>query len=431
MPGRASSSDIMPSQRVLFVAPVEPWCRENGSSVVISDLLDGLAAVGGPQMFPIFLRGAPPDHSARRPPSIDGLTLGVRGLPRWLSIAGALSSGRSPLRMRFPNGYAARRIVRAVRSGRFLPTLVHVEHLPLVDIGLYLARVFRCPLVYRAHNIESQLWARRLGIEGPLKKWLVRRVARLEADAITACQLTLCISHVDLDWIRTNAPGAKAELLRCGVLLSRYERLMAQAWAPDRQVCFVGGLDWPPNENGLRWFVDEVLPRITSKVPGAKLAVLARGAATRPWAAQNPAVRVVPPSADARSMFAESRVSIAPLLQGGGVRIKILESLAIGCPVVATRIGAEGLELSGLTSTDDPTTFAEVCIRHLSEGPDAHTRSVLSDAVRVKHSAEVVARQLIDFWAMLRPPTRVWAPPAWGPAQERGIRSPSRPGHTA
>lgn len=392
------------SPRVLFIAPVEPWCRENGSSVVISDVLEGLAAVGGIEMFPVFLRNPPPDHTPRRPANVDGVTLGVRGLPRWYSTAAALLSGRSPLRMRFANAYVARAVVHAARAREFVPTLVHVEHLPVVDIGLRVAKAFRSPLVYRAHNVESQLWARRLGAGGPLKKWLVRHLARLEADAISACQITLCISDVDLAWVRSSAPAARAEHLPCALLLSRYDRLREQASAPERQICFVGGLEWTPNEIGLRWFVDEVLPRITSIVPEAKLAVLARGATTRPWVTQNPAVGVVPPTADAPSLFAESRASIAPLLQGGGVRIKILESLGIGCPVVATHVGAEGIDLPGLTCTDSPARFAEACVRHLRAVPDRNTRRALSDAVGVRHGADVVARKLVDFWAMLRPP---------------------------
>ncbi len=300
--------------------------------------------------------------------------------------------------MRFANARVARAVLGAVRARRFSPALIHVEHLPVVDIGLRLARAFGCPLVYRAHNIESELWGRRLGFGGPLRTWLVRRIGRLEVDAMSACQLTLCISDVDLAWTRARAPAARAELLPCTLLLSRYARLAARAPASQRQVCFVGGLDWAPNETGLRWFVDEVLPRIVARAPSATLAVLARGAADRPWIAGNPAVRIVPQSDDAPSLFAASRVSIAPLLQGGGIRVKILESLAVGCPVVATRIGGEGLELSGLTNTDDPAAFADTCVRHLLEERSAAARRAVSEAVGARHGAEVVARQLVDSW---------------------------------
>ena len=97
-------------------------------------------------------------------------------------------------------------------------------------------------------------------------------------------------------------------------------------------------------------------------------------------------------------MFASSAVSLAPLLQGGGVRIKILESLAIGCPVVATSIGGEGLEVSGLTKTDVPKNFADACLGHLADRTDAGFRARQRAVVNDLYDATVVAEKLVDQW---------------------------------
>ncbi|HWO89533.1 MAG TPA: glycosyltransferase family 4 protein [Gemmatimonadales bacterium] len=164
------------------------------------------------------------------------------------------------------------------------------------------------------------------------------------------------------------------------------------------QLGFVGGLDWAPNESGLRWFVEEALPTIVAAIPEATLAVLARGAWKRAWIASNPRIRVMPEGTHAVSIFASSRVTIAPLLHGGGVRVKILESLAAGCPVVATSIGGEGLELAGLTKVDGAASFAQACIRHLREAPSRDTRERLYREVATKHAAESVARNLMEYW---------------------------------
>ena len=388
--------------RVLFLAPVEPWCRENGSSVIIADLLEGLATVDQADQLSVFLRRPPPGYAPRPPAGFHGVTLGLHGLPRWASIVGAVARGSSPMRMRFANGRVARDVLDTVRRRGFSPTVIHVEHLPLVDIGLTIARTFHCPLVYRAHNIESLLMGRRLGLPGALGSFLFRTMDRAEAKAIEACQLTLCISDADLAWVRSNAPGARAELFPCSLLLSRYDHLASGQARTGPQIAFVGGLDWPPNEAGLRWFVVEVLPHILRAVPEARLAVLARGATTRPWVSENRAVEILPPEADAPSLFAASRVSVAPLLQGGGVRIKIPESLAVGCPVVATPIGGEGLDLPGLTTTAEPVAFADACVRHLVAGAGDHTaRAQRRAAVEAKHGAGVLARKLVALWVGL------------------------------
>lgn len=386
--------------RVLFVAPVEPWCRENGSSVIIADLLEGLAASSGAELLPLFLR-PPPDGYVPRPPArYRGELLNVPGLPRWLSVAGAALRGSSPLRMRFHNAKAARLLLDAARRHTFVPTVVHVEHLPLVDMGRKLARIFRCPLVYRAHNIESELWARRLGMPGMMGRAVIRQMRRSEADAIRISDLTLCISDVDLDWARANAPGAATELLPCSLLLDRYDAIKTPP-GDNRQICFVGGLDWVPNEVGLQWFVTEVMPLVVAEIPEAQLAVLARGAAERAWLTGNPSVRIVPAESSAAELFAASKVSVAPLLSGGGVRIKIPESMALGCPVVATPIGAEGHDLPALTRTDSPPAFAAACIRHLREPRSPESRQAMRAAVQARYGASVLAETLIGHWSRL------------------------------
>ncbi|HEY0674209.1 MAG TPA: glycosyltransferase family 4 protein [Longimicrobiales bacterium] len=386
---------------VLFIAPVEPWCRENGSSVITADMLDGLLRNSDVDLLPVFLREPPPGYQKSAPPGNNGIQLSLEGLPRWASVLRALARRTTPVRMRFANGKVAKRVHDVVKARNFRPDVIHVEHLPLVDIGLKLARIYKAPLVYRAHNIEAQLWARRLGVNGKAGRAIAQYLNRSEAEAMQKCDLTLCISDVDLAWVMTNAPGVRAELLPAALLVDRYDAVPARYTNADPQICFVGGLEWAPNEVGLRWFVDLVLPKVLEAVPDAKLAVLARGAAQRDWLRDHPAVQLLPPEADAPSLFASSRVSVAPLLQGGGVRIKILESLALGCPVVATPIGGEGLELPALTRTDDTNAFAQACVQHLQAVPDTAFRRRLRAAVDTHNGAEAVAQRLVNSWLAL------------------------------
>jgi glycosyltransferase involved in cell wall biosynthesis len=253
--------------------------------------------------------------------------------------------------------------------------------------------------VYRAHNIESILLKRRLG---GLSRLVGGVLDRSEAEAIERCAATLCISDVDLRWVRQHAPDARASVLPCSLLLDRYDGFESHWQTTDARIAFVGGLDWAPNEVGLRWFVDEVLPKIVRARPDARLAVLARGADTRPWLTGNPAVTIV--QGDARTLFASSWISIAPLLQGGGVRIKIPESLALGCAVVATTIGAEGHDLPGLSRADDPERFAAECIRHIAEPPLPAARGQLRREVERLYGARTLAKGLVELWVEVAAP---------------------------
>jgi glycosyltransferase involved in cell wall biosynthesis len=385
--------------KVLFLAPVEPWCRENGSSVIIADQLEGLAAHGGAELLPVFLRRPPPGYVPHAPAGLEGIRLSLEGVPRWVSIAKAILLATSPLRVRFDNAAATKVVLGEVRARGFVPTVVHVEHLPLVDIALRIARHYGVPVVYRSHNIEAVLLGRRASLPGPANKVLLKLAARAEADAMRRCDATLCISDVDLTWARAHAPGARTELMPCSLLMSRYRADLDAA--PAAQLGFVGGLDWAPNEAGLRWFVAAVLPLILRDRPDAKLAVLARGASERAWLTQNSAVRILPPEQDALALFASSRASLAPLLHGGGVRIKIPESLAVGAPVVATTIGAEGHDLPGISRADDPADFARACVQRLTAPLAAADRRALRAAVEARHGATVLAERLVALWSQL------------------------------
>ncbi len=387
--------------RILFVAPVEPWCRENGSSLITADLLDALAHTDV-DLMPVFIRPPPPGYEREPPPRLEGQLLDIPGLPRWKSVVKALGHLAFPLRYRFDNGYVARRLLEAVKQADFRPDLVHVEHLPLVDLGSEVARTLGVPLVYRAHNIEARLWARRLGGPEWLKKPVVARIETSEADAVRLADLTLLISEGDRAWARERAPSERCELLPCTLRLQRYDAVPRRPPVFDRQICFVGGLDWAPNEDGLRWFVDAVLPRITARLPDAGLVVLARGATERSWLVDHPSVHLLPAESRAAEVFASSHVSVAPLFQGGGVRIKIPESLAVECPVVATRIGAEGHELPGLTCTDDPEAFAEGCLEYLAPAESREElRTKLRSAVEEHYGADRQAGRLLELWAEL------------------------------
>lgn len=384
--------------RILFLAPVEPWCRENGSSLIIADLLDELATHDEVEILPVFMRPPPPGLTRVPEASRRGVLLDIPGVPRWVSVTRAVLSASSPLRHRFDNGRVARAVEDVLAARRFEPSLVHVEHLPLVDIASAVALPRRAPIVYRSHNVESRLWARRLGLPEPAKSMVVKRLERTEADAIRATDLSLWISEGDLDWARDRVPQHPSALFPCSLRLDRYDAVCARRPSFERQICFIGGLDWAPNEAGLRWFVHEVLPRVTAAMPNCGLAVLAREAEQHAWLTDNAAVRILPSEGSAPELFASSHVSISPLFQGGGVRIKIPESLALGCPVVATVVGAEGHDLPGVTRTDDPGAFAAACLRYLAGEEKRPSRADLRASVQARYGAATLATRLVSHW---------------------------------
>ncbi|HEX7775971.1 MAG TPA: glycosyltransferase [Parvibaculum sp.] len=137
----------------------------------------------------------------------------------------------------------------------------------------------------------------------------------------------------------------------------------------------VGNLSFLPNTDAAEWLVHEVLPRldgVTATLVGSRIAEVDH------LAEENPSVRVTGRVDDLSPYYAGARVAVAPLRTGGGTRIKILEAFSYGVPVVATRQGAEGLDVQDgvhILIADEAADFAAQCRRLLDDEALARTLS--------------------------------------------------------
>jgi glycosyltransferase involved in cell wall biosynthesis len=163
--------------------------------------------------------------------------------------------------------------------------------------------------------------------------------------------------------------------------------------------CFVGLLSWAPNADAAIAFTQHVWPLVRRSVPGATLLLVGRDPTPAVKALASTDVIVTGTVADLGPWYARSRVALAPLLAGGGSRLKILEALTRARPVVATTVGAEGLEDlvgRGVVLADQPDAMARVLTELLLD-PD--TSNALGEqgarAVRDHHSWSAASSGLV------------------------------------
>lgn len=141
---------------------------------------------------------------------------------------------------------------------------------------------------------------------------------------------------------------------------------------PRHTLLFVGSLGYRPNEDGLEYFVTDVLPLIRSVVPECRLVVVGDGLTQAAAARRDPGTEIRGRVADISAVFREATAMVVPIRWGGGTRVKIVESFAHGVPVVATPVGAAGLSArSGVEflAADDPVSFARACVDLLTDAP--------------------------------------------------------------
>lgn len=179
--------------------------------------------------------------------------------------------------------------------------------------------------------------------------------------------------------------------------VEEYEKLSVEP--TPNQLIFSGPFRYFANYEAMQWFVDKVFPRVLEQVPDARLLITGDHAGlTLPPAPNVTLTGYVP---DIKSLMASSWISIAPLLNGGGTRLKILEAMAVGTPVIATSKGAEGLDAvpgEHLLIADTPDAFADQVIRTLG---DRGTRDRLSingkRLVKEKYNWETVMPRFLQL----------------------------------
>ena len=137
-------------------------------------------------------------------------------------------------------------------------------------------------------------------------------------------------------------------------------------------------MDWLPNEDGMTWFVRDILPLIRRAEPEATLSIIGRSPTpTVRRLAEERGVEVTGSVDDVRPHIAAGSVYVVPLRIGGGTRLKIFEAMGMGKAIVSTTIGAEGLPVTDGTDivlADDPAAFANAVV-----GPDPGRRAPPAD----------------------------------------------------
>ena len=243
-------------------------------------------------------------------------------------------------------------------------------------------------VVLDQHNAVFQIPERLAESERNVVK---RRLLRMEARKLSRFEREVCERIDRVVWVtaedqealnRTQGRGHGSDrsdpVIPIALEASRTPAAESSSRSIDPyRITFMGGLHWPPNLQGVRWFADEIWPRVRAQLPDAILTVIGKNP-TPELFADDASIELTGYLTDPTSYLEETAVFIVPLLAGGGMRVKILEAWARRLPVVSTAVGAEGIDvrhLSNLYLADDPVDFAAGVIE-LTRTPELAARLV-------------------------------------------------------
>jgi len=195
----------------------------------------------------------------------------------------------------------------------------------------------------------------------------------------------VAVSEADRAALQRLVPGLDVTIVPNAVDVATYTSNDIQpSRLPPRSLIFTGKMDFRPNVDAVLWFCQEVLPQIRRKLPDARFYIVGQSPHRRVLRlADDPAVTVTGYVDDVRSYIAGACVYVVPLRIGGGTRLKVLEAMAMGKPIVSTSLGCEGFEGletgQELSLADTQDDFAQRVIELLG---DASRREKLGQAAR-------------------------------------------------
>ncbi|OGX92059.1 glycosyltransferase family 4 protein [Hymenobacter coccineus] len=338
---------------ILQVSPRVPFPLHDGGAIGIYNITAGLLRAG--HRVTMLAINTPKHHQsadvlAHLGPNFRLVTVDVdtRLKPLW-ALANLLFSGKPYNVARFISGDVTSVLVSLLRSEafdviQFEGTFVAWYNEWLNAEGLTPKGVVK---VLRAHNIEYVIWERLAkGESNPLKRWylnhLAGRMQQFEQKYLGRFDGVAAITEEDITRLKELGCPEPIALIPAAVEMDSFQ--------PDptiqprlRSVFMIGSLNWLPNLEGLDWLLREVWPAVHAELPELELHVAGTGTPPHLLAPRTDNVFIHGFVNSAAAFMRQYDLMLVPLLSGGGMRVKIIEGMALGKAILSTGLGAEGI----------------------------------------------------------------------------------------
>ena len=258
-----------------------------------------------------------------------------------------------------------------------LHVMTSQESYDLIQLELYYATRYiqairpSCPAkkVLSMHNVETIRYAREIKLPLRPDRKLAMHWDRLlfkdwEARALQQFDGVITVSELEQRWVQRHIPETPVAMVPNGVDTRYFDGEEGPVRKPDQapSLVFIGAMHYPPNVDAVIWFCQAVFPQLRQRLPELCFKIVGRQPHPKVVKlGQQAGVVVTGEVDDVRPYMAEASAFVVPLRSGGGTRLKILEAMAMGRPVVSTTVGAEGIEATSgvdILLADQADSFA-------------------------------------------------------------------------
>ncbi len=376
------------SLEILLLTPRFPYPPHRGDKLKIYNIVKRLSSRHAVHLLAFISSRKELDHTEALRPYCESIE--TVHLPTWHShLSCALRAMYSaPLQVSY---YASSKmhaaLSRALARQRF-----DVIHTHLIRLAQYTWSLDGIPRVLDLTDAMSLYLSRFIASDAasfkrPFLAWEWRRMCRYER-ILEAFDCCLVCSEIDRQALLANAPGTRVEITPNGVDLDYFS--VDHTERNSHVVAYIGNMAFAPNADGILYFARSIWPRILRDVPDAQLWIVGQDPPRRVRRlGEQAGVRVTGTVPDIRDYYLRSAVIVCPTRFGAGTLNKVLEPLALGLPVVASSVAAEGLDVrrdDALLVADDPEDFARRVVDVLRDPAMGHRLGACGQAaVRAKY----------------------------------------------
>ena len=424
---------------ILQVCYRVPYPPHDGGAIGVYEIIRGVSEAG--HRVTVLAVNTPKHHQPATAlnhlgPNVQLITVDVdTRLSPWKALrnlAGTTSSwgfGAFPYNVeRFISRPFATRLAELLRSEHF--DVVHFDGTFVAFYARWLASEGAAdrrplpPFILRAHNVEYIIWQRLAASEpNPLKRWylgvLAGRLQKFERWMLHGFDAIAAITAEDVARLRAlkGTVNGPITVIPAPANTRRFRPDFGRTPKP-RTLFMLGSLNWLPNLEGVDWFLGEVWPQAHREMPELELHLAGIDPpaylTSRPAGQDNVFVHGFVESAPAFMQAYE--LMLVPLLSGGGMRIKIVEGMALGKAILSTTIGAEGIEAQDgreLLLRDGAAAWL-AALRDYYHGrlPLAAIGQAAARAAQARYSTEAVAQGFVALYEQARAARQPLAPAA-------------------
>ena len=299
------------------------------------------------------------------------------------------------------------RLIRLLTEETF--DIVQLESLFMTPYIPTLRRYSKARIVLRSHNLEHVIQQRiaigeRNFLKRPYRQFLAKQLERYEMEVLDRVDGVAAISPADAEHFLGHGSSTPIVPIPFGVDLKDYP--VPEEKAVATPVFFhLGSMDWQPNEEGIRWLLNSVWPRVIKKRPQARLDLAGNKMPKDLIDLDIPGVMIQGRVRDAVAYMQKRQVMLVPLFSAGGMRVKIIEGMAMGRTIISTPIGAEGINYTDgkdVLLARTATEFVERILGLIDRPESVRAIGLASHAlVRDQYAEESIARDLIAFYQRL------------------------------